>query len=60
MGFVGLGTVNFILTFVLPKMTELFLSMGDRLPLPTVILMNLSDLLNKGRYLDLHFFSNWF
>lgn len=44
---VGMGTVYFILTFVLPKMSGLFTNLGNTLPLPTVILLSLSTLLSK-------------
>ena len=43
---VGLVTVYFILTFVLPKMIGLFENIQNDLPLPTVILLNVSDTLN--------------
>ena len=42
MGFTGLGTILFMLTYVIPKLTKLFSSLGTSLPLPTRILMNVS------------------
>ena|SRR3989339_115293 len=47
MAFVGVATICFILTFVLPKMSSLLESMGDALPLVTVILINVSAFLSK-------------
>ncbi len=41
---VGSGVVIFILSFVLPSVTKLFLEMKMRLPWPTVVLMRTSDL----------------
>jgi len=45
---VGLGTVLFILTFVMPKITVMFSSMSEQLPVPTRILMNVSTFLKDG------------
>lgn len=45
---VGTLTIYIILTFALPKMIGLFQSMGTDLPLPTVILLAVSSVLNKG------------
>jgi type IV pilus assembly protein PilC len=45
MAVVGALTVYFILTFVLPKMSALFKNIGDALPLPTVILLQISNFL---------------
>ena len=47
MAVVGIATICFILTFVLPKMSSLFETMGDALPLVTVILINTSVFLSK-------------
>jgi general secretion pathway protein F len=41
---VGSGVVVFILSFVLPSITKLFLEMKMRLPWPTVVLIRTSDL----------------
>ncbi len=45
---VGIVTVYFILTFVLPKMSGLFENAGESLPLPTEILLYTSAFLVKG------------
>ena len=50
MGGVGVVTVIFILTFVLPRILALFNSMQESLPLPTVILLNISQFLKTGWY----------
>ena len=42
MAVTGIGTIIFMLTFVIPKLTSLFKSMGSQLPLPTRILMEAS------------------
>lgn len=47
MGVVGLGTIVFMLTFVIPKLTKLFSSLGTNLPAPTRILMRVSDLFQQ-------------
>lgn len=41
--FVGIGVVVFLLTFVIPKVTQIFSDMGRALPLPTQILLAVSD-----------------
>lgn len=43
----GCVTVVFILTFVLPRILVLFRDLGSNLPLPTLIVMRLSDLACK-------------
>lgn len=48
MGVVGVGTVYFILTFVLPKMSALFDGMAGGLPLPTKILLSISAFLSAN------------
>ncbi len=48
MAVVGVGTIYFILSFVLPKMASLFDNMGSQLPLPTKILLTISSILVKG------------
>lgn len=52
MGVVGLITVYVMLTFVLPKMSGLFSSVGQ-LPLPTVILLKISHVFQKFWYIIL-------
>ncbi|MFA5088360.1 MAG: type II secretion system F family protein [Candidatus Omnitrophota bacterium] len=44
----GAGTVFFILTFVMPRITGLFVHTQAALPLPTVLLLRLSEVLAKG------------
>lgn len=44
---VGGGAVAFLLTFVVPRFTQIFKEMGQNLPLPTVILLYISNLLRK-------------
>lgn len=39
---VAVLAVTFLLTFVIPKLSGIFQDMGDALPLPTVLLLNLS------------------
>jgi general secretion pathway protein F len=41
--FVGGGAVAFLLTFVVPKFTQIFKEMGQNLPVPTVILLSISN-----------------
>lgn len=41
----AMGTTIFLLTFVLPKFTAIYASKGAALPVPTKILMNLSNFL---------------
>jgi len=43
MAFVGVGTVIFMLTFVIPRLTGIFTSIGKELPLPTQILIGVSQ-----------------
>jgi len=47
MGFTGIGTIVFMLTFVIPKLTKLFTSLGTNLPVPTRILMSISAVFQK-------------
>lgn len=44
---VGLATVVFMLTYVMPRLAHLFVDMQQSLPLPTVIVMASSELLRK-------------
>ncbi len=48
MTLIGMGTILFILCFVLPKMSSLFSSLENNLPWPTQILLNVSHFLNKS------------
>lgn len=47
MAIVGVGTVIFILTFVMPRITGLFTSAGESLPLATLILIKVSGIFQK-------------
>lgn len=52
MAVVGVGVVSFMLTYVVPKISELFEDMHQTLPLPTRILIAMSDFLgNYGLWL---------
>jgi len=51
MACVGFATVIFILTFVMPTISKLFLSAGQQLPLPTRILMQISYALRAGWFI---------
>ncbi|MBQ9904547.1 MAG: type II secretion system F family protein [Synergistaceae bacterium] len=52
MAVVGVGVVSFMLTYVVPKISELFEDMHQSLPLPTRILIGMSDFLsNYGLWL---------
>ena len=45
MMFFGSGVAAFMLTYIIPKITDLFENFGVQLPLPTRILIGLSDIL---------------
>jgi len=45
--FVGVGTIYFMFSFVLPRMASLFDTMGDQLPLPTQILLKISQIISQ-------------
>jgi len=54
MAFLGLGSVIFILTYVLPKLAVVYQQFGQALPLPTVIVMRISHfLIHAWMYLAL-------
>lgn len=56
MAVVGIGVVTFMLTYVVPKITELFEDMHQTLPLPTRMLMGMSDFLSSyGLYILIAF-----
>jgi len=42
-GLVGCATVVFLMTFVMPRLSKLLLGLGERLPLPTRMLLAASD-----------------
>jgi len=48
MALVGLGTVVFMFTYVMPRLMRLYSDMGQKLPVPTKILLNISALLQQG------------
>jgi len=47
MAIVGAATIVFMLTFVMPRLTRIFSSMGGNLPLPTRILISISQALRQ-------------
>ncbi len=48
MAVVGIGTVVFMLAFVMPRLTKLYKDMGEVLPVPTKILIAVSGWLQHG------------
>ncbi|MCP4650255.1 MAG: type II secretion system F family protein [PVC group bacterium] len=48
MAVVGVGTVVFMLMFVMPKLLKIFTRLGQDLPLPTKILIAISHFLRQG------------
>ena len=46
MAVVGVSTIVFMLTFVIPRLTDIFINLGQQLPLPTRILISLSRALS--------------
>ncbi|MFC1666921.1 type II secretion system F family protein [Candidatus Omnitrophota bacterium] len=50
MSVVGLATVIFMFTFVMPRLIEIFVNMGQDLPLPTQILISISHGLRRWWY----------
>jgi general secretion pathway protein F len=53
LSFVGGAAVIILLTFVVPQFSKIFTDMGETLPLPTVILMTISNVLIKSWWLIL-------
>lgn len=51
--FVGIGVVIFLLTFVIPKVTQIFSDMGRALPVPTQILLAVSNGIRSGWWIIL-------
>lgn len=43
MAVVGVGTIIFMLTFVMPRLMGIFASLGEKLPMPTRILISISQ-----------------
>jgi general secretion pathway protein F len=50
MAVVGLGTVIFMLAYVMPRLMGIFVNMGQALPLPTRILISISNFLRHRWY----------
>lgn len=44
---VGIATIIFMFTFVMPRLTQIFASMEQNLPLPTTILISITTFLRK-------------
>jgi general secretion pathway protein F len=51
LSFVGGAAVIILLTFVVPQFSKIFIDMGETLPLPTVILITISNALIKSWWL---------
>lgn len=47
MACVGIATVVFMLVFVLPKLSTIFAGMGEALPVPTQVVISISEFLKK-------------
>ncbi|UCC94432.1 MAG: type II secretion system F family protein [Candidatus Omnitrophota bacterium] len=47
MGFVGIGTIIFMLTFVMPRLMRIFKDLGENLPIPTKILIAISSYISE-------------
>lgn len=43
MAVVGLGTIFILITFIVPRLVNMFIEMGEKLPLPTRMLIAVSD-----------------
>jgi general secretion pathway protein F len=44
---IGLGVLFFLMTFVVPTVTKIFADLGQALPLPTLLLISVSDFLGR-------------
>ncbi len=53
MGFVGVGLVSFLLIYVIPKVSEVFDSAGQKLPIYTRLLISLSSIISGWWWLFL-------
>ena len=53
LSFVGGAAVIILLTFVVPQFSKIFIDMGETLPLPTVILITISNALIKSWWIML-------
>jgi general secretion pathway protein F len=51
----GSGVIIFLLAYIVPKMTKIFADMGRSLPLPTQILLTISDGIRSGWWIGLLF-----
>ena len=47
-GVVGCATVVFLMTFVMPRLSRLLTGLGERLPLPTRLLLAVSEWMSSG------------
>ena len=47
-GMVGFFTIVFLMTFVMPRLSRLLEGLGDRLPMPTRILLAVADWMSSG------------
>ncbi len=47
MALVGVGTIVFMLTFVMPRLIGIYSTMGQRLPLPTRVLISVSSFMQE-------------
>jgi type II secretory pathway component PulF len=45
---VGCGTVVFLMTFVMPRLSQLLLGLGEQLPLPTRLLLRVTAVMSSG------------
>lgn len=48
MGLVGVGTITFMFVYVIPRLSKIYVNLGEGLPLPTQILLAGSAFLRKG------------
>lgn len=55
MALMGIATVGFILTFVMPRLMQIFSNLGQTLPLPTQILIAVSSYLRRAWWVILLF-----
>ncbi|MGE4357227.1 MAG: type II secretion system F family protein [Candidatus Omnitrophota bacterium] len=57
MACVGVATVFILMSFVIPRLAVMFKDLGQNLPLPTLVLIRLSDFLKNFWWLILAFFA---
>lgn len=53
--FVAISVVTFLIMFIVPKFMELFKDLGSELPIPTLILLNISNFLQHQWYIGVIF-----